>query len=123
MDDTYLDADGRNVGPTGKITSFNYPPDPLLTSLVRDAIDPAPKMMKKPKKKLKSLAAWNAKKQKQRMVAMKPSGNGLACPTCGSELIDTTPGQFSTNTIHGAPTITPVHCSNSNCYFRSFREC
>ena len=46
-----------------------------------------------------------------------PRLNGLACPQCGSELLDTNPMQICTS----MPPQEWVHCSNSECDYIGLR--
>ncbi len=68
------------------------------------------------KRKLKSLNEHNSKAwyNQVNMFFNKPKPNGIACPKCGSELIDTNP----MITLTSNPLQKNVHC---NCGYKGYR--
>lgn len=66
-------------------------------------------------KKLVSLEDYNAQKILGLQHQYKPIPNGIACPNCGHELVDSSP--FSDLTVY--PPQKNVHCQE--CYFLGFR--
>ena len=128
-----LDVCATNGAKVTTETVHTAPRIEIIPDLGKPSLAPPPKPKGTPtmrtgilkKKGLTPLSDWNEKVKTARAKALEPKGNGLACPTCGSELMDSTPGQSSTQTISGpfTSTTTPVHCGNPKCFFRSFREC
>lgn len=65
---------------------------------------------------LKNLASHNADRLASHMKAQRPHPNGIACPKCGDELIDSEPNV----TLTSNPAQTKVHCEGcgfSGCRF------
>jgi hypothetical protein len=124
---TFLDANGRNVGdpkygtPIGRITTETIQPGNQTTTAppIKQLVGKPTIIKKKKNKKLKSLDKWNQEVRSRHAAALKPQLNGIACPTCGDELIDTNPGEYMSMWMS---TTTNVHCSDLNCGYRGVRE-
>lgn len=71
----------------------------------------------KSEKKLKSLDEHNAEASASHnfLYMGKPIKNGLACPKCGNELLDSTPNM----TLTSMPPKKSVHCDN--CEYHGYR--
>lgn len=72
----------------------------------------------KSKKKLKSLAEHNAQASafhNSFNYMGNPIKNGLACPKCGNELLDSTPNM----TLTSMPPKKSIHCDK--CEYKSYR--
>lgn len=63
---------------------------------------------------MKSLEEFNRERRQSYIIAT-PTKNGIACPKCGNELVDTNPNV--TLTIY--PSQTSVHCLG--CDYRGYR--
>jgi hypothetical protein len=70
-------------------------------------------------KRLKSLDKHNSTTSTfhWNMMPQEPIPNGIACPKCGEELLDTKPNEILTS----MPPQKNVHCSNKKCDFRGYR--
>lgn len=66
-------------------------------------------------KPLKPLAEWNEQRQVNYQNKYDSIPNGLACPWCGKELMDTCPAI----TLASYPPKKDVHCSN--CTYKGYR--
>jgi hypothetical protein len=69
--------------------------------------------------KLKSLDTHNAEaRERHRILSSNdPRPNGLACPKCGNELLDTQPNVILTS----YPAQKNVGCSSKECDYRGYR--
>jgi len=70
-------------------------------------------------KKLKSLEEHNAINSTFHwgMMGQSPVPNGIACPKCGAELLDTQPNV----TLTSMPPQKNVGCSSENCDYTGYR--
>lgn len=70
-------------------------------------------------KKLKSLEEHNniTSTFHRGFLPQTPVPNGIACPKCGEELLDSQPNV----TLASMPPKKNVHCSNEKCDFRDYR--
>ena len=59
-------------------------------------------------KELIPLLQWNSERAESYQNLAQPKPNGLACPLCGEELIDTNPGII----LISNPPQKEIHCSN-----------
>jgi len=66
-------------------------------------------------KKLKTLGQANSEAEARHRETYGPRPNGIACPTCKTELLDTTPNKVLTSN----PAQLNIHCPK--CGFRSYR--
>lgn len=64
---------------------------------------------------LMPLDEWNARGLVRISNSNSPTKNGLACPKCGNELIDSSPGYV----LYSAPPKTKIHC---DCGFTGYRN-
>jgi len=71
-------------------------------------------------KKLKSLIEQNSVTSTfhQGLMPPSPTPNGIACPKCGEELLDTKPNEILTS----MPPSKNVACSNRKCDFVGYRK-
>ena len=70
-------------------------------------------------KKLKSLDEHNSMSSTfyWGMISQKPTPNGIACPKCGEELVDTKPNE----TLTSMPPQKNVGCSSNKCDYTGYR--
>ena len=70
-------------------------------------------------KKLKSLDEHNSMSSTfyWGMISQKPAPNGIACPKCGEELVDTKPNE----TLTSMPPQKNVGCSSDKCDYTGYR--
>jgi len=62
-------------------------------------------------KNLKSLQKFNQERQEYHDHLDDPRPNGIACPKCGGELIDSSPGLIITTN----PGLASIHCPSDDC--------
>jgi uncharacterized protein with PIN domain len=70
-------------------------------------------------KKLKTLSEHNSRSSTFHSVLLqqKPIPNGIACPKCGEELLDTKPNEILTS----IPPQKSIRCANKECNFVGYR--
>ena len=67
--------------------------------------------------KLVSLDEYNGKRWRYFFGTVQPRPNGIACPKCGAELLDSSHAAIMLSN----PPQVPVHCSNRECGYTGLR--